>query len=589
MKKNLTKLIIAIAAFSLTIAAVVGYITFTGSSSYLQEEIERNVQTTAEKYANRFSAIFNHTEGTVDSLTAFVAETFNPDRLAEDPGYMETYKETLKGVIAETVSASSISLGLYVTFEPTLTPDDDEVWYSYKDGKVTYTQADFERNQRKFEEPVPANMAYFFEPIKSGEATWTGPYYDRDIQVHVLSYSKAIYAGDFFVGIAGADVTTEDTTDLIRNMHPYEDGFAFLLNEDMEFVIAPEFVNGDRLEDMIPDSHHEISAVIKDSPSGNLRLQINGKEYITGFSRMDNDWILGISQPVELAFTPFYNLNRVMLTLAIIITLLVILFSIFFSIYYSRPIDRRQQSLEQQNREKDILLIYQSRQAKIGEMVGNVAHQWKQPLNNINLVLANIMDAYRYGDIDEESLKKSIDKANSITGNMSKTINDFSGFLKPPKEKELFDVHHSISIALSLMEESLHKENIKVRYQGEDSSMAYGYANEFSHVLFNVIGNARDAIISENPPERQVDIRIYKEEGQLMVHIINHCCHLDESVISRAFEPYFTTKEESGGTGIGLYISKVIMEQRMDGKIGLKNTEEGVCCILSLPGSLPAN
>lgn len=499
MKKNLTKLIIAIAAFSLTIAAVVGSITFSRSSEYLQKEIEFNVQNTTEKYANRFSAIFNHTEGSVDSLTAFVSVSFDPEMLEQDPGYMEEYKESLKGIIAETVSSSSISLGLYVTFEPTLTPNDDEVWYAYKDGKATYIEADFESNNRMFEEPIPDDMAYFFEPIKAGKAAWTGPYFDKDIQVHVLSYSKAIYAGDFFVGVAGADVTTEDTTDLIQNMHPYEEGFAFLLNENMDFVIAPDFVKGSHLKDMIPYSYDVASSKIQQQPSGNLRLDINGKRYITGFARLDNGWILGISQPLDQAFTPFYNLNRVMLSLGVIITLLVIIFSIFFSIYYSRPIDRRQTTLEQQNREKDILLIYQSRQAKIGEMMGNVAHQWKQPLNTINLVLANIMDAYQYGDMDKESLKKSIEKVNAIIANMSGTINDFTGFLKPPKDKEAFDVHDSMAMALSLMEESLHKERIEVNYPREYPGTAYGYANEFSHVLFNIIGNARDAILAEDP------------------------------------------------------------------------------------------
>lgn len=589
MKKNITKLIIAIAAFSLTISAVVGSITFTRSSEYLQREIEFNVQNTAEKYANHFSAIFNHTEGSVDSVAAFVSVTFDPDRLAQDPGYMEEYKASLREVVAKTVSSSSISLGLYVTFEPTLTPDDDEVWYSYKDGVVTLTEADFATNRRDFEEPIPDDMAYFFAPIKAGKATWTGPYYDRDIRVHVLSYSKAIYAGDIFLGVAGADVTTEDTTDLIQNMHSYEEGFAFLINENMEFVIAPDFVKGDHLKDMLPRSYSTAAAELEAKPSGYLRLKVNEKEQIIGFSRLDNGWILGISQPVELALSPVYSLNRIMLALAVIITLLVILFSIFFSIHYSRPIDKRQRALEQQNREKDILLIYQSRQAKIGEMVGNVAHQWKQPLNSINLVLANIMDAYRYGDMNEASLKKSIAKVNSIISSMSGTINDFTGFLKPPKDKQLFDVHDSMSMALSLMEESLHKENIRINYVREASAMAYGYINEFSHVLFNVIGNARDAILEKAPPIRQIDIHIQKGEKNLIIQIINRHCFMDESVVSQAFDPYFTTKEEMGGTGIGLYISKVIVEQRMNGKIRLENTKEGVRCLLSLPNSPPGS
>ena len=115
--------------------------------------------------------------------------------------------------------------------------------------------------------------------------------------------------------------------------------------------------------------------------------------------------------------------------------------------------------------------------------------------------------------------------------------------------------------------------------------MAYGYANEFSHVLFNIIGNARDAILSEDPPVKQIDINIRNEGRSLFIQVVNRGCRIDEDTLSLVFDPYFTTKEERGGTGIGLYISKVIIEQRMNGKIWLQNIEDGVSCAISLPCS----
>ena len=587
MKTTIIKLIIAIAAFSLTVATVVGSITFSRSSEYLQKEIESNVRNNAEKYANQFSAIFNHTEGMVDSLVAFVSVSFDPEELSRDPGYMERYKEQLKGLIAETISSTTIAHGLYVTFNPALSPNNDEVWYSYQDGVATYIDADFEGNLRDYSEPYPEDMQYYFAPIKAGRAVWTGPYYDRDIRIDVLSYSKAIYAGDFFIGIAGADVTTEDTTDIIKTMHPYDNkGYAFLLNDEMDFIITPDSMqSAATLRDLIPESYSPVASQLMQQPSGNLRLEVDEKQYITGYARLNNGWILGISQLREQAFSPIYNLNRVLLGLGVIISLLIVLFSTLFSISFSRPISIRQNTLEAQNREKDILLMYQSRQAKIGEMVGNIAHQWKQPLNSINLVLANIMDSYRYGDLDENSLNTSIRKAEDIIHNMSETISDFTGFLKPPKDKEHFDVHDSMAMALSLMEESLHKNNIRVIYQKEESCMAYGYANEFSHVLFNIIGNARDAIVAEDPAVKQIDIVIRTEGRSLFIQVVNRGCHINEDTLSLVFDPYFTTKEERGGTGIGLYISKVIIEQRMNGKIWLQNVEDGVSCAISLPCS----
>lgn len=115
--------------------------------------------------------------------------------------------------------------------------------------------------------------------------------------------------------------------------------------------------------------------------------------------------------------------------------------------------------------------------------------------------------------------------------------------------------------------------------------MAYGYANEFSHVLFNIIGNARDAILSEDPPVKQIDINIRNEGRSLFIQVVNRGCKIAEDMLSLVFDPYFTTKEERGGTGIGLYISKVIIEQRMNGKIWLQNIEDGVSCAISLPCS----
>ncbi len=585
MKTAIIKLIIAIAAFSLTVAAVVGTISFSRSSEYLQREIESNIRNNAEKYANRFSAIFSHTEGLVDSVSAFVSVTFDPAELERDPAYMERYKEQLKGVLARTISSTAIAHGLYVTFNPELTGNNDEDWFAYQNGAATYIEADFEQNRRDFEEPIPEEMQYFFAPIRAGKAVWTGPYYDKDIGIHVLSYSGAIYAGDLFVGIAGADVTTEDTTDLIKGMHPYDNsGFAFLLNDKLEFIIAPESIQAASFYELLPDSYSSEASLMQEA-SGNLRMELDGNRYLIGYARLNNGWILGIAELREHAFSPIHNLNRVLLGLGAAVTFLIIVFSVLFSISFSRPISLRQHTLEAQNREKDILLIYQSRQAKMGEMMGNIAHQWKQPLNSINLVLANIMDRYRYGDLSEASLAASIGKAEGIIRDMSETINDFTGFLKPPKEKEVFDVHDSMDRALSMMEESLHKHRIRLRYQREEPCMAYGYANELSHVLFNIISNARDAIAEANPPGRQIDIRIRQEGRSLFIQVINRECRIEKDILPRVFDPYFTTKAEKDGTGIGLYISKVIVEQRMNGRIWLQNIADGVSCAISLPAS----
>jgi signal transduction histidine kinase len=230
------------------------------------------------------------------------------------------------------------------------------------------------------------------------------------------------------------------------------------------------------------------------------------------------------------------------------------------------------------NREKDILLIYQSKQAKIGEMVGNISHQWKQPLNTINLILLNLYEDYQLKELTDEEFKATIDKLMHIVRNMSETIKDFTDFLKPTREITEFDLKESLDLALNLMEASLKYHSIVVEVAVDTGLKLMGYQNEFSHVLFNILNNARDAILESNVEQKYIQIDGWEEDGNVFLEITNRGKHIPEDTLENIFEPYFTTKNEKDGTGIGLYISKIIIEQRMNGRIELENVDSGVCC-----------
>jgi signal transduction histidine kinase len=234
------------------------------------------------------------------------------------------------------------------------------------------------------------------------------------------------------------------------------------------------------------------------------------------------------------------------------------------------------------NREKDILMIYQSKQAKIGEMVGNISHQWKQPLNTINLILLNLYEDYQLKELTDEDLKATIDKLMNIVRNMSDTIKDFTDFLKPTREITDFDLKESVDLALNLMEASLKYNKISVKVNVDQGLTLFGYQNEFSHVLFNILNNARDAILESNVEQKLIEIRGWLTDGTVFLEITNRGKHIPEETLGNIFEPYFTTKNEKDGTGIGLYISKIIIEQRMNGHIELENVPAGVCCRISI-------
>lgn len=579
MNKSFAKIISLITVFSISVAIVVGYISIARGTSYLTAEIEEKILITAENFSNDFSAKFNHMEGMTDSLASHVTTTFDVKALENDPeSYLQQYEKSLSELIETNMNMVSNAHSLYVTFNPELAEKEHEVWYAVVDGKVRQISADFQANKRDFQLPYVADMVYFFEPQMQYAGVWTGPYYDKDIQEDVFSYSRAIYVDDLFIGVAGADINADDTIGIIKEMKLYPEGYSALLDDDFEFLVYP-WKDTSKEETIIQKQLKKEIGADSVKKSGNIKYSFAGTKKILGYSKMDNGWTMVIVQPQKAAYKPVKSLTIVFFVMALILAVVLIAFLGAFS----RPFLRRQSSLEAENREKDILLAYQSRQAKIGEMVGNITHQWKQPLNTIKLILANLLDSYRYDDLDENRLQKSVDKVDGIIDKMSETITDFSGFLKPTKEKEHFHVNRCIKSALSLMEESITFHRIEVAISCETDEMAFGYYNETVHVIFNILNNARDAIVLAGPADRKIDIFVVQAGDMIKIAIENPGDPIPAENMPLLFEPYFTTKEDSGGTGLGLYISRQIIEDRMNGKLFIENIPEGVRCGVLIP------
>ncbi|MDD2540196.1 MAG: PAS domain S-box protein [Desulfuromonadaceae bacterium] len=226
-------------------------------------------------------------------------------------------------------------------------------------------------------------------------------------------------------------------------------------------------------------------------------------------------------------------------------------------------------------REKEQLLIQQSRQAAMGEMIGNIAHQWRQPLNTLGLIIQTLRAFHGTPDFTKALLDESVTKAMEIIQHMSKTIDDFRNYFKPEKEKADFNVYEAVASTVSLLEGSLQNPKITVEIITKDNPVIHGYQNEFAQVVINIVVNARDAITEKGIADPKVIITIGSEDGSAVVTVSDNAGGVPEEIMDKLFDPYFTTKGPDRGTGVGLFMSKAIIEKNMGGRLSVRNTGSG--------------
>jgi PAS domain S-box-containing protein len=230
-----------------------------------------------------------------------------------------------------------------------------------------------------------------------------------------------------------------------------------------------------------------------------------------------------------------------------------------------------QKKAEKELKQKESLLVQQSKMAAMGEMLENIAHQWRQPLSLISttssgLLLRKSMDI----EIPEEEEKKDLEKIGDTVKYLSETIDDFRNYFKPNKSKNLFDIKECYEKAFKLLQPKFKSLDIKV-IENLESIEILGFENEFIQVIMNLLNNAKDVLEDKGVENKLIFIDIYKQNDKAVFSIKDNGQGINKDIINRVFEPYFTTKEESNGTGIGLYMSKEMVEKHMEGKLKVKN------------------
>ena len=215
-------------------------------------------------------------------------------------------------------------------------------------------------------------------------------------------------------------------------------------------------------------------------------------------------------------------------------------------------------------------LQQQNKLASMGEMIGAIAHQWRQPLNELGIAIQNLKYDYEDGLITKEYLDEFINETKKVIKFMSDTIDDFRNFYRVEKTKEVFSVKNAIKKTLSIQKAQLLNNHIEVELLGEDFEVN-GYKNEFQQVILNLINNAKDILLEKKVKNAKIIIELKDRT----IFVRDNGGGIPSDIIKRIFEPYFTTKEQGKGTGMGLYMSKMIIEENLKAKLDVRNTQEG--------------
>ena len=292
-----------------------------------------------------------------------------------------------------------------------------------------------------------------------------------------------------------------------------------------------------------------------------------------------------------------------------VVTLVVLIFMAFFSFLmisiikdvikrYKNEVQNREDELKslndnlfmkvqcgiQEAKQKDKKILEQAKLARIGSMISMIAHQWRQPLSQLSGILMELETATRFKKVDENHIYNAIEKSDKMIEFMSNTIDDFRNFYKPDKIKEEFLISQSCSKAINIIDATLKNFGIELNINIKSDKKIYGYPTEFAQVILNLLSNAKDILVEKEIKNPRIDMSIESKGILSIITIKDNAGGINEKNQELIFDPYYSTKESSKGTGLGLYISKLIIERNMGGELSVYNDEEGAIFKIVIAG-----
>jgi PAS domain S-box-containing protein len=229
-------------------------------------------------------------------------------------------------------------------------------------------------------------------------------------------------------------------------------------------------------------------------------------------------------------------------------------------------------------KEKEKLLITKSKHSAMGEMISMIAHQWRQPLNTLSSIVSKIYFRNHTNRLDKESIENSLNDINNQIVYMSNTIDDFRNFFSKEKNKEYIDLYEITKLVIKMIHSDLDSNDIKIKLEKKNNlSKIFLYKNDLIQVILNILNNSKDAFIENKITNKNISIIIDENEKFQTIVLKDNAGGINKDIIDHVFNPYFSTKSDRNGTGLGLYICKTIIEKKLNGQIyinSLKNKTE---------------
>ena len=515
----------------------------------------------------------NKESKTKEEITKMIKDALNDIRFNEGRGYFFIYSFDYECILL-----------------PISKKTEGTSFYNFQDSKGTYLTREIIKQLKTEKEGF---LSWYFP--KPDDLTKT--YRKIGFNIHFEPYDWFIGTGEYFDDYEKE--VKEKVLDYISRIVPSEENYFFILDYDKKtlFHVIKDLINQPSkivtnvenqrvFDDMLfMAKQGDGFLTYKHKPFGNDDFSIK-TSYIKGLQNWE--WIIGkgfyhdkveelIKNKTDELNTKFEQKILNILTMALILTFVLLLISLYISKLIDKKFKKYKKDINKYidlNNKQQHILSQQSKMASMGEMLGNIAHQWRQPLSLITTAATGMKLQKEFDTLDDKAFNESIDNITNSALYLSKTIDDFRNFFRTDKESTIFTIKQSLEKVSQLTKASFKNYDISCEKDIEDIEI-FGLENEFLQALINIINNSKDALVATKENEKVILISSYfdKKTNKAIIKIKDNAGGIDEDIIDKISEPYFTTKHQSKGTGIGLYMTEEIILKHMNGNLYFKNVD----------------